>query len=149
MKIKSLLMLAVLGTATIISCSKEDDIRPEDEPLGVLGGPDSKFRIIETSAEASHPDTHLKVIYKSSNKRVELQGNTFHKIKDTVLRSSPDIELEIIRSGHPSRVFWNISDEYIEYMRKHIPEDLVHEIHKGNFDADRFFEKIRLIEVKL
>ena len=142
-------MLAVLGTATIISCSKEDDIRPEDEPLGVLGGPDSKFRIIETTAEGSHLDTHVKVIYKSSNKRVELQASAVHQIKDTVLKSSPDIELEIIRSGHPSRVFWNISDVYIEDMRKHIPEDLVHQIHNGNFDADRFFEKIRLIEVKL
>lgn len=38
MKIKLLLKLIVLGIITLTSCGKEDNIRPEDEPLGVLGG---------------------------------------------------------------------------------------------------------------
>ncbi|MBD1434969.1 hypothetical protein H8B06_19270 [Sphingobacterium sp. DN00404] len=149
MKIKLLSTLVVLGIITLTSCSKDDNIRPEDEPLGVLGGPDSKFRIIEVTGEASNAETYLKVVYKSSNKRVELGGKPYCNIKDTVLKSAPDIELEIIRTGYPARVYWNVVDEYVEYMRRNIPEDLLHEIHNGNFDDDYFFQKIRLIEVKL
>lgn len=149
MKIKLLLKLVVLGIITLTSCGKKDNIRPEDEPLGVLGGPESKFRIIEVTGEASNAETYLKVVYKSSNKRVELEGKSYYNIKDTVLKSTPDIEIEIIRTGYPARVYWNVVDEYVKYMRRSIPEDLLHEIHRGNFDDDYSFQKIRLIEVKL